>query len=185
MERIKMIKEQLVSQVCNQMGDLKKVNAKELGEVVDMIKDLSETLYYCEIYKQMEEAEEQPKEKNNYYYTERHYREPMYYRDMDRDTQQRMYYSENGDGQSNMHYTESEYPISFHDAWEGRSPIKRKMYMESKATHQANNKLVKDLENYMTDLTSDIVEMLDKATPEEKTVVQRKIEALSNKIQNV
>lgn len=190
MEKIKMIKEQLVSQVCNQMGDLKKVDAKELGEVVDMIKDLSETLYYCEIYKQMEEAESQPKERNNYYYTERYYRDPMYYRDMDRDSQQRMYYGENsnGGGQSNgstMHYTESEYPISFHDAWEGRSPIKRKMYMESKATHQTNNKLVKDLESYMTDLTSDIVEMLDKATPEEKAVVQRKIDALSTKIQNV
>ena len=189
MERIKNIKEQLISQVCNQMGDLKKVDAKELGEVVDMIKDLSEALYYCEIYKQMEEAEQQPKERNNYYYTERYYQQPNYYRDMDREYQQRIYYSSdqsNGqsDGQTKQ-YTETDYPISFHDAWEGRSPMRRKMYMESKATHQNNNKLVKDLESYMTDLTSDIVEMLDKATPEEKMIVQRKIDALSTKIQNV
>jgi hypothetical protein len=40
------------------MGDLKKVDTKELGEVIDMIKDLAETMYYCEIYKQMEEKQE-------------------------------------------------------------------------------------------------------------------------------
>lgn len=181
MEKIKSIKEQLISQVCNQMSDLKKVDAKELGEVIDMIKDLSETLYYCEIYKQMEEAGEQPKERNNYYYTERHYR------DVDRDSQQRMYYHDNTTkkDQSSIYYTEEDYPISFHDTWEGRSPIKRKMYMESKATHQNNNKIMKDLENYMSELTTDIVEMLEKATPEEKMIVQNKINMLSNKIQNV
>ena len=139
------------------MGELKTVDTKELGEVIDMIKDLSETLYYCEIYKQMEEAEEHPKERN-------------YYRDMDRGDQQRMYYHDD--------YAETDYPITFHDTWEGRSPIKRKMYMESKATHQANNKITKDLENYMTDLTSDMLEILDKATPEEKMIMQRKVDAL-------
>lgn len=200
MERIKNIKDQILSQIESQMGDLKKVNTKELGEAVDMIKDLAETMYYCEIYKQMEESEkqEQMRGTNNYYYTERYY-DPMYYRDMDR-SNGRMYYSvgegstgsQSGNMSSNSnsnsstaYYTEMDYPITLHDDREGRSPQKRKMYMESKATHQNNTKIIKDLENYMNELTSDMVEMLDKATPEEKAIVQRKIEVLSNKIQNV
>lgn len=159
MERLKTIKEQLVSQVQTQMGDLKRVDAKELGEVVDMIKDLSEAMYYCEIYKQMEESAKSQQEgqgSNNYYYTERYYPDPMYYRDMDR-SNGRMYYSGGGNGSSGgnsgsssgsnsssssnggsgntSYYTEMDYPITLHDEREGRSPQKRKMYMESKATH--------------------------------------------------
>lgn len=182
MEKIKNIKDQLISQVCNQMSDIKTVNTKELGEVIDMIKDLSETLYYCEIYKQMEEAEKQPIERNNYYYTER------YYRDMDRNSQKRMYYHNepvNNENQTQVYYTETDYPISFYDEWEGRSPEKRKMYMESKATHQSNNKAMKDLQDYLEDLSSDIIEMLDKATPEEKIIVQHKIALLSQQLENV
>lgn len=72
MERIKTIKDQLISQVEAQMSDLSCVDAKELGEVIDMIKDLAETMYYCEIYKQMEEGEEE-KRGNTYYYTEHYY----------------------------------------------------------------------------------------------------------------
>ena len=53
MERLKTIKNQLISEVQTQMSDLKCVDAKELGEVIDMIKDIAQTEYYCEIYKQM------------------------------------------------------------------------------------------------------------------------------------
>jgi hypothetical protein len=42
---------------------LKKANAKELGEVVDMIKDLEEAMYYCSIIKAMEKSEEENSEK--------------------------------------------------------------------------------------------------------------------------
>ena len=38
------------------MGDLTSVDAKELGEAVDMIKDLSEAIYYCTITESMERA---------------------------------------------------------------------------------------------------------------------------------
>lgn len=37
----------------------------------------------------------------------------------------------------------------------------------------------------MSELTSDMIEMLHNATPEEKALVQRKIDTLSSKIQNV
>ena len=46
-EALKMMKEQLMSCVQGQLGDISKVDAHELGEAVDMIKDLAEAIYYC------------------------------------------------------------------------------------------------------------------------------------------
>lgn len=213
MEQLKTIKEQLIAQVQSQMGDLKCVDTKELGEVIDMIKDLSEAVYYCEIYDQMKDSEESRKEQmmmrenNNYYYTEKYY-DP--YRDMDR-MEGRMYYSSpssnagsgagsssNG-GNSGMasnssqsmgqnsssYYTERDYPVHIRDEREGRSPLKRKMYMESKTTGMDSSKSMKELEGYMQELTSDMMDMLSKATPEEKAMVQKKINTLAAKVQNV
>lgn len=57
--------------------------------------------------------------------------------------------------------------------------------MESKSSGQDKSKTIKELEGYMQDLTSDMIEMLDKATPEEKSVVQKKINTLAAKVQNV
>jgi len=39
------------------MGNLHQVDTHELGEVIDMIKDLEEALYYCSITKAMEESQ--------------------------------------------------------------------------------------------------------------------------------
>ena len=210
MEQLKTIKEQLVMQVQGQMNDLKCVDAKELGEVIDMIKDLSEAIYYCEVYDQMKQADnsrQMMKENNNYYYTEYYY-DPQ--RDMDKHYG-RMYYSSPsqgmgaGAGQANngsnpgstsgssqsmgqnnsSYYTERDYPIHLRDEREGRSPVKRKMYMESKAKGMESSKSIKELESYMQDLTSDMLDLLDKASPEEKTMVQKKINTLAAKIQNV
>ncbi len=205
MEQLKNIKEQLISQVQGQMSDLRCVDTKELGEVIDMIKDLSEAIYYCEIYDQMKSADESRKVEN-YYYTE-HYYNPQ--RDMDRGYG-RMYYSpssqagtgassSNGGSNSSSssgsshsmgqgsssYYTERDYPIHLRDEREGRSPMKRKMYMESKTKGMDTSKSMKELENYMQELTSDIMEMLDKASPEEKTIVQKKMNTLAAKVQNV
>lgn len=199
MEQLKMIKEQLIAQVQAQMADLKCVDTKELGEVIDMIKDLAQAQYYCKVYEAMEETQEEGKETNNYYYTEK-YLPAMtnMSRDMSRYPGGRMYYPD-GESEPKMYssrygrepgrseeYYEREYPLQYlRDEREGRSPIKRKMYMESKATNPDSSKAMKDLESYMQDLTSDITEMLEKATPEERTMVQRKINTLASKIQNV
>ena len=191
MEQLKSIKEQLISQVQVQMGDLKKVNTKELSEVIGMIEDLSKAIYYCEVYKHMEMAEEMEKKEsnlemdmpsNNYYFTERYYQTPEYYRDMDR-RYGKMYYTENWDNKNN--YTEKNYPIQMHDEREGRSPMKRKMYMETKATSQDTAKSMRDLESYMQDLIFDMMELLDKATPEEKAIIQKKVNTLATKVSNV
>ena len=63
--------------------------------------------------------------------------------------------------------------------------MKRKMYMESKTKGMDTSKSMKELENYMQELTSDIMEMLDKASPEEKIIVQKKMNTLAAKVQNV
>jgi hypothetical protein len=69
MEQLKNMKMAIMSCVQSQMGNLANVDAKELGEAIDMIKDLSEAIYYCTIT----EAMEQPKsngESHYHYYTE-------------------------------------------------------------------------------------------------------------------
>lgn len=214
MEQLKSIKTNLISQVQSQMGNLQAVNTKELGEVIDMIKDLSEAIYYCAIYEKMEEAEGQTDKVSDYrYYTEKYlpyiYYPPEYYRDMDRDYG-KMYYTDgnNGGGHTNMYsessrssgrensnytgrgdrrgyFEEMDYPMNLHDEREGRSPIKRKMYMESKEMNKDTQKKIKDLENYMQDLTSDMVEMITGASDEEKQILQKKVNSLALKLQNV
>ena len=61
MEQLKNIKQCLVSSVQTQLGDLKKTDAKELGEVIDMIKDLEEAMYYCAITQAMEDKQDESK----------------------------------------------------------------------------------------------------------------------------
>lgn len=56
MERLKEIEKCLVSQIQSQCGDLRKVDTKEMGEVIDMIKDLEEAMYYCSIIEAMEKG---------------------------------------------------------------------------------------------------------------------------------
>lgn len=58
MEKLKCIKKCLVEKVQEQISHLDCVDTKELGEVIDMIKDLEETMYYCVIIKAMEEKED-------------------------------------------------------------------------------------------------------------------------------
>ena len=57
MERLKKIKDTLLYEIENQLcGNLALVDTKELGEVVDMVKDLSEAIYYCEVTKAMQHS---------------------------------------------------------------------------------------------------------------------------------
>ena len=54
MEKLKHMKDCLMSCVQNQVsGNLHNVDAKELGEAIDMIKDLEEAIYYCTVTEAM------------------------------------------------------------------------------------------------------------------------------------
>lgn len=141
---MKRIKECLKACVESQMSNLESVDTHELGEVIDMLKDLSEICYYDSITKAMEK------------------------------TKETRYYNDN----RNWDYQ----PVEMRDYREGRSPATRKMYMEHKELHKDKAVKMKELERYMHELTDDIMEMIDDATPEEKQILHTKLTALSNKI---
>ena len=52
-DRLKHMKETLMCAVEMQLCDLGEVDTKELGEAIDMIKDLEEALYYCTVTEAM------------------------------------------------------------------------------------------------------------------------------------
>ena len=181
MERLKSMKDCLMSAVQGQMSHLNDVDTKELGEAVDMIKDLSEAIYYCTITEAME-----GKDKHERYYTEPKVYPDYYpdYRDMDRH-KGRMYYDGNSGyngGHGSTGHGNGHVPVEMRDVREGRSPRSRKMYMESKEMHHDKTVHLKELEKYMQELTQDIVEMIEDASVEEKQYLEKRIAALGTKI---
>ena len=176
MERLKHMKESLMCCIENQLNHLESVDTKELGEAIDMIKDLEEAIYYKTVVDAMHEA---PKEKEDH----------MYYRDMDRD-KGRMYYGtpwypEDRGRRMNyggvMYYDEGS-GGQHNDAKDGRSYRSRRMYMEAKETHADKNAQMRELENYMQELTQDVVEMVEGASQEEKQYLSKRVAALANKL---
>lgn len=182
------------------------VDTCEASKVIDMIKDLAEAEYYATLAITMQEYD--PDENmemferygdggkrfyDHYRYADgrfapkghgtyrRGYEEPpyyhmtpeMYHRDMDRDMG-RMYYTETSSS-------------GMRDAREGRSGMSRRAYMENKELHKANTPAdkeakVRDLNTYMTELATDMSEIINDATPEEKSVLKSKLSALVTKI---
>ena len=199
MERMKHMKETLMNCVQGQLGDLSSVDAKELGEAIDMIKDLSEAIYYCTITESMEKSDKEKREYPMMYPIEyRYYPNDYnrYYRDMDREYGN-MYYtdytmSNAGRNQGESHNYQDgnrqspgesrSYPIELRDYREGRSPMTRKTYMERKMHGGGKEAQMQELEKYMQELSSDITEMIDGASPEEKQILKTKISALATKI---
>lgn len=115
MEHLKNMKTKLVDCVEKQIsGNLEYTNAQELGEAVDMIKDLSEAIYYCTITEAME-GKDKMKEGGHYpaahYYGE-HTRTgnypsdpmyssyPMYYGDSSSSYYTPIMYAQDGNRQS-------------------------------------------------------------------------------------
>lgn len=202
---------------------IENVDAKELGEVIDMIKDLSEAkekvikgCYYKTLIEAMEEAEygedydedgpmdlgrrgyrgQRRDSRGRYMGGRRGYDEMMpmdhermeHMRDMDRDGMSRMYYSgSNGGSNSSGGSMNSGNMSGGRDYREGRSGQTRRSYMEKKELHKNNTAedkqaKLKELEAYMADLSSDITEMINGATTEEKNMLKTKIQTLAQKI---
>ena len=204
MKRLENMKETLMNCVMAQMADLKNVDTKELGEAVDMIKDLSEAMYYCTITEAMNNPQ-----RETHYYTERikepywMEKDPYYKRDSDCHYG-RMYYDGNGgggngpsggatssngfssngnDGGSRSYYQEREYPMTdIRDPREGRSFMSRRMYMESKEMGKDKLGAIQDLDHYMMELSEDITEMIENSSLEEKQLLQKKLTMLAQKI---
>ena len=193
--------------LCELEKGTENVDTCEMGQVVDMIKDLNEAEYKAVIVKAMKKADEEKEEYDkmllrelkeeygedtgrrdydHYRYasgrfapkghgTYRGYSEPYYhmtpemYRDMDRDTHSRMYYTETGMNES------------------GYDRAKR-TYTETKEMHRGNTPedkkaKMQELERYAKSLTEDVVEMVSDMSDEEKNLLRTKMQILMQKIQ--
>lgn len=158
-ERMKWLKECLLCCVEAQMQHLEEADAAELGEAIDMIKDLEEAIYYATVTEAMQGSDD-----------EHHRREERGWEVDKHHSQEKMYYSSPMD--DGVHHT----------ATEGRSPASRRMYMEAKQTQADKAMQLRELEKYMQELTNDIVEMIQDSSPEEKSYLEKKMTTLATKI---
>ena len=150
-KRIIAMIEKLADCIEPQFDNLEEVDCCELGEAVDILKDLEEALYYHTVTEAMKGEGA--------------------YGDWPEE------YNKKKDHHEDGHMIEHD-DSSIH---EGRSHKNRRMYMESKYTKDKATQL-RELEKYMQELTSDMVEMIEDSSPEEKQYLEKKISALAAKI---
>lgn len=180
-ERIKNMKETLMSCVEKQMTNLQNVDTHELGEAIDMIKDLAEAAYYCAVTEAMEtktKDNQWQSESRNFYdgnWGEKYYQpQPIVY--MGPDT--------HGNIGDNKYYDDGINSLD-HTHMNGISQASRKMYMEAKSSHKGNAIQMQELEKYMKDLSKDVTDMIEGASPEERLLLQQKLITLANKIKPI
>ena len=184
-EKLKWMKDCLICTVENQLCHLDEVDTEELGDAIDMIKDLEEAIYYSTVTEAMNK---QGKEMRMEMKKGDHHQSPeddrMYYGGYP------MYYADNGhvnsgNGTSNTNSSNGrnyyDEPV-WRDEYGGRSYMSRKMYMEAKHMNKDKATQLRELEKYMQELSQDITEMIADASPEEKQYLEKKITALASKI---
>ena len=197
------------------LGELDKgvenVNTEEMGEAVDMIKDLCEAEYKAVIVKSMKKADEEEEEynkellralKDEYgeeggrrYYDEYRYKTTGRYapkgkgtyvgrRGYEEPPYYHMYPERDMDREyGRMYYTES---TATHTSESGYDRAKR-MYTETKEMHKANTPedkehKMKSLDSYTKELASDITGMVADMSAEEKNLLRTKLSTLVSKI---
>lgn len=180
-EKLKWMKDSLICVVENELCNLGEVDTKELGEAIDMIKDLEEAIYYATVTEAMNKpGKEWEMKKSDHHQSPEddrmYYGYPMY-ADSGRPN------SGNGTSSTNhtggrMYYDD---PMG-RDEDAGRSHISRRMYMEAKHMNKDKATQLRELEKYMQELSQDITEMIADASPEEKQYLEKKITALASKI---
>lgn len=209
MEKLKKLKENLMDGVSSQVSrGLQNVNREELGDALDMIKDIEEIIYYCSITKAMEEKEKENEYMQKHYSSMYNY--PMYYdggsqyannggsRNYDGMNGRMWYnggssnYANNGSnsggnnarGGGTRGYSDGWVmaPFDMRDYREGKSYMSRKNYMEGKEMHHDKAKQMQELDHYVQELTDDVLEMIHDASPEEKMALSQKMTTLANKI---
>ena len=194
---------------------IENVDTCEMGKVVDMMKDLSEAMYYRTLTKAMDESTSEetlemferygdgrrfydkyryadgrfaPKgrgtrrgyEEQPYYHMNPDmYREhePEWYRDMDKNRDGLMYYTDTGMDKN----------MKMRDSREGRSGMSRMSYMESKEMHKADTPEdkkanMKSLETYMRELGEDVAELVNDMSSEEKELLKQRMQVIMQKI---
>lgn len=182
-EELKDIKKRLIAMVQNEVfSNAECVDTKELGEVIDMIKDISETIVNCDIAESMEKSDEtekqsriseyMPQYKAKRFYQPMYYDKPMYdempteyMRDLDRTSRKRMYFTDPN--------------TQPHDSRDGRAYISRRYYIDAKNMGKDSEH---EMEKYIQDLSDDIIELIEDMDTNEKAILRQKIAGLANKI---
>lgn len=183
MHELDSIKDILISKIYDQVQHLEQADCEELGQAIDMVKDINEAEYYCEIVKAMKKDDET-----------KYYREAI---DPLKDANNMTRYNQgkldsmktkNGEwivpnmNPYEVHYYTERDMQNLKDPREGRSPARRKSYIEAKQRQNDKDVWTHELEIYVRELSNDIIEMIADATPEEKQILKQKISALATKI---
>ncbi len=159
MEKIMRIKDDLIDMVNEQIAHsgMRAVETREMGEVIDMIKDLAEACYYCEKAKETEMCLQ--------------YKMGDNYSGWGGQKQERMYYP-------------PRVPINYNQGSNGGSGSYgggngtgggRRGYNDNGMSSQ-------EVEHYINDLSDELIDMLKGIPPEDKAMFQQKIASLANKI---
>lgn len=197
------------------LGELDKgvenVNTEEMGEAVDMIKDLCEAECKAVIVKSMKKADEEEEEYNKEllrtlkaeygeeggrrYYDEYRYKTTGRYapkgkgtyvgrRGYEEPPYYHMYPERDMDREyGRMYYTE---PTATHTSESGYDRAKR-MYTETKEMHKANTPedkehKMKALDGYIKELGGDITQLIGDMTAEERNLMRTKLSTLVSKL---
>lgn len=210
-ERVCAIKDKALSLIETQLnGDLTQVDAKELGEVVDIAKDMAELMKYSEeacYYHKVTEAMENGSDEEKKYYLNKYipeyegkfympmenyarrrdsrgrymYTEPYMMDDRyDPEMIGRMYYSSNSSSNNNSNSGRMNY--TNHDMRDGRAWESRRGYMEAKEHGEDKNQTNKELEKFMQDLADDMTEMVVNMDANEKTLLKQRLATMASKI---
>lgn len=216
---------------CELDKGIEQVDTKEMGEVAEIIKELSEAEYYTKISKAMDEAEYgedydymgaydeherkgyrgQRRDSRGRYMSNRGRRgyesrmmpdmdwdDMEYQRDMDRNTHNKMYYTDgNTSGSSSSGMNSGSmgssggnrgYSDSGRENSESRYDRARRGYEETKAMHKSGSvedkkKNMESLEHYMKELSEEMAELIESMDANEKTMVRSKLQTLAQKVQ--
>ena len=190
---------------------IENVDTSEMGEVVDMIKDLAEAEYRSIISKAMKKADEEEEEHNKellkalkaeygeddgrrYYDDYRYMRTGRYApkgkgsyvgrRGYEEPPYYHSYPERDMDREyGRMYYTE---PTTTHTSESGYDRAKR-MYTETKEMHKANTPddkehKMKALDGYIKELGGDITQLIGDMTAEERNLMRTKLSTLVSKL---
>ena len=220
---------------CELDKGVENIDTKEMGEVAEIIKELSEAEYYAKISKAMDEADYgedydymgaydherkgyrgQPRDSRGRYMSRRGYESRMMpemnydemerMRDYDRGAG-KMYYSGSGSsggsssgmstgGSSSSGMNSGSNDSSggnrgYSDGGRGYSESRydraRRGYEETKSMHKDNSSeskqmKMKSLEDYTKELASDITDMVQDMSAEEKNLLRTKLQTLAQKV---
>ena len=190
---------------------IENVDTAEMGQVTDMLRDLSEAMYYRTLTKAMDDSDPEeimemferygdggrryydhyryadgrfaPKGRGTY---RRGYEEPPYYHMTPEMYRSMENYRDMDRRDGRMYYTEPSMNSGVHT--ESRYDMAKRNYTESKELHRGNTpedkeQKMKELEKYLREIGSDIAELISDASTEEKNLLKNRMQVIMQKIQ--